>query len=262
MIRGDFHVHTTFCDGKHTPREMVEAALARGMTHLGFSGHSPMAFHEDYILRRTDAYYREIRALQAEFRGRLTVYCGVEKDLYSPMDTAAYDYIIGSVHYVRRGEDYLVLDLSEELLQDGVNRLFGGDWYALSEAYYAAVAQLPTLSPAIIGHLDLITKFNGDGHLFDENHPRYVAAARTAIDALIPHGIPFEINTGAISRGYRTTPYPAPHLLSYIGEQGGTVILSGDVHAAEGLELQFAECRALAARSGCRVVDLPKGLQA
>ena len=100
MIRGDFHTHTTLCDGKHTPREMVEAALSRGMTHLGFSGHSPMAFQEDYTLRDMTDYYREIRALQAEYRDRLTIYCGIEKDFYSPMDTSAYDYIVGSVHYV------------------------------------------------------------------------------------------------------------------------------------------------------------------
>ena len=260
MINGDFHVHTTHCDGKHSPREMVEAALARGMTHLGFSAHSPMPFYEDYTLSNVEAYRRDILALQEEYRDRITLYCGIEKDLYSPMDTTDYEYLIGSVHYVRCGDDYLVLDYSEEVLTDGVNRLFGGDWYALAEAYYAAVAELHTLSPAIIGHLDLITKYNGDGHLFDETHPRYVAAAHAAIDALLPHNVPFEINTGAISRGYRTTPYPAPHLLRYIASHGGCAILSGDVHAAEGLQLQFAQCRQLATACGCPLVELPKGL--
>ncbi|MBE6768759.1 MAG: histidinol-phosphatase HisJ family protein [Ruminococcaceae bacterium] len=260
MIRGDFHVHTTHCDGKHTPREMVEAALSRGMTHLGFSAHSPMAFSEDYTLRDMTDYYREIRALQAEYRGRITIYCGMEKDLYSPMDTADCDYIVGSVHYVQKDGEYLVLDLSKEHLSEGVDRLFGGDWYALAEAYYAAVAQLWKLSPAIIGHFDLITKYNEGGCLFDEHHPRYVAAARAAIDALIPYGIPFEINTGAIFRGYRTAPYPAPQLLAYIAQCGGTAILSGDVHHKDGLELLFDECRALAAACHCPLVALPKGL--
>ena len=260
MIRGDFHTHTTCCDGAHTPREMVEAALLRGMTHLGFSGHSPMAFFEDYTLENVERYRKEIRALQAEYRDRITIYCGIEKDLYSPMDTTDYDYIIGSVHYVIKDGEYLVLDLSKEHLCNGVARLFAGDWYALAEAYYAAVATLGQLQPAIIGHLDLITKYNEGGCLFDETHPRYVAAARAAIDALIPLGIPFEINTGAIFRGYRTAPYPAPHLLSYIAKQGGTAILSGDVHHKDGLELQFDACRALANTCGCPLVDLPKGL--
>ncbi len=260
MIRGDFHTHTTFCDGAHTPREMVEAALARGMTHLGFSGHAPMPFSENYTLSNISRYYEEIRALQTEYRDRLTIYCGIEQDLYSPLDTADYDYVIGSVHYVQKEGEYLVLDYSKEHLREGVERLFGGDWYALAEAYYAAVADLGRLQPAIIGHFDLITKYNQDAALFDDTHPRYVAAAKAAIDALIPYGIPFEINTGAIFRGYRTTPYPAPHLLRYIAERGGSAILSGDVHHKDGLEWHFDECRVLAAACGCSLVELPKGL--
>jgi len=37
MLHTDFHTHTTFCDGKSTPREMVEAAYRMGMTDFGVS---------------------------------------------------------------------------------------------------------------------------------------------------------------------------------------------------------------------------------
>ena len=37
----NLHSHTTFCDGKNTPEEMVRAAIALGMDSLGFSGHMP-----------------------------------------------------------------------------------------------------------------------------------------------------------------------------------------------------------------------------
>ena len=37
----NLHTHTTFCDGKNTPEEMVRAALSLGMDSLGFSGHGP-----------------------------------------------------------------------------------------------------------------------------------------------------------------------------------------------------------------------------
>ena len=40
MIKADFHTHTTFCDGKSTPREMVEAACRLGFT-------SPCSFVKD-----------------------------------------------------------------------------------------------------------------------------------------------------------------------------------------------------------------------
>ena len=60
----------------------------------------------------------------------------------------------------------------------------------------------------IIGHFDLVTKFNELGGYLDLSDPRYVRAWKAAVDALLSYDRPFEINTGAISRGYRTTPYP------------------------------------------------------
>ena len=91
----------------------------------------------------------------------------------------------------------------------------------------------------IIGHFDLIAKYNEGNNLFDETHPRYLAAAKAAIDRLLAAGKPFEINTGAIASGYRTVPYPAPALLSYLRGQGGKVILSSDAHSPENIAFSF-----------------------
>ena len=77
--------------------------------------------------------------------------------------------------------------------------------------------------------------------MFDENDERYLAAARRAVDVLIPTGALFEINTGVIPRGYRDTPYPAPRILEYIRSGGGRFILAGDVHRAENLCYGFDE---------------------
>ena len=93
----------------------------------------------------------------------------------------------------------------------------------------------------IIGHLDLMTKFNEGGKLFDENHPRYVAAWKKAVDALLPKNIPFEINMGALARGYRSAPYPAAPIIQYIKEKGGKLILSGDAHSADALCYRFED---------------------
>ena len=66
MILADFHTHTTYCDGKNTPEEMVRAAIAKGMTKIGFSGHSHTAFDESYCMSTegTEAYRQEIAALK------------------------------------------------------------------------------------------------------------------------------------------------------------------------------------------------------
>ena len=79
MIRGDFHVHTRFCDGAASPEEMVRAALERGMDAIGFSGHSHTAFDEVWCMspEGTQAYRAEITRLKSVYAGRIAVYCGV-----------------------------------------------------------------------------------------------------------------------------------------------------------------------------------------
>ena len=37
----NYHTHTTFCDGKSTPEEIVLEAIRLGMDTIGFSGHAP-----------------------------------------------------------------------------------------------------------------------------------------------------------------------------------------------------------------------------
>lgn len=248
MILTDLHVHTTFSDGKNTPEEMVLAAIEKGMACIGFSDHSYAEVDLDFCMKAeaVDTYRQMITALKEKYKDRIKVLCGIEQDLYADMPAEGYDYVIGSVHRVKAGDTYVTVDHTLEVLTEGVERYFDGDYYSLAEEYYRAVAALADMEPIhIIGHFDLLTKFNEGGKLFDENHPRYVAAWTAAADRLLKKGIPFEINTGAISRGYRTAPYPAEPIREYIRAHGGSFILSSDCHAAENLCFGFEEAEKL-----------------
>ena len=240
----DLHVHTTFSDGRSTPEEVVQAAIAKGMETLGFSDHSYTDFDTAYCIpkEKIPAYREEINALKTKYAEQLEILCGIEQDFHSEESTDGYDYVIGSVHYVKAGGAYLPVDESKERLLDAVRRYFGGDIYALIEAYYATVAQVAeSIRPDIIGHFDLISKFNEGGKLFDESHPRYIAAWQSAADKLLEAGIPFEINTGAISRGYRTTPYPAAPIREYLAARSARFLWSSDSHRADTLCFAFPE---------------------
>jgi len=259
MIRSDFHTHTVLCDGKNTPREMVEAALQKGMTALGFSGHVYLPEGAEWCMSRenTVLYRRQVADLQQEYAGRLRILRGIEQDVYASEPTDEWDYIIGSVHYFEKNGVLADVDHTASLQERAVRDLFDGDWYAAAENYFAAVTLLPQRTRMdIIGHLDLMSKFNEDGRYFDENHPRYLEAAMQAIDSLIPLKIPFEVNTGAISRGYRSVPYPAVPLLEYIREKGGRVILSGDAHSTEGLCYRFGTWEPRIRAMGLEIVEL------
>ena len=238
----DLHVHTTFSDGRSTPEEMVQAAIAKDMTTLGFSDHSYTHFDTAYCIpkEKIPAYRAEIHVLKAKYAGQLEILCGIEQDFYSEESTEGYDYVIGSVHYVKAGEKYLPVDESRQALLRAVQEAFSGDFYALAEAYYQTVALVAEkLQPPIIGHFDLISKFNEDGKLFDETHPRYIAAWQAAADRLLKAEIPFEINTGAVSRGYRTAPYPAAPIREYLANRGARFLWSSDSHRADTLCFGF-----------------------
>ena len=238
----DLHVHTTFSDGRSTPEEVVRAAIAKGMTTLGFSDHSYTHFDSGYCIpkEKIPAYRAEIDALKEKYAGQIEILCGIEQDFWSDEPTDGYDYIIGSVHYVKAGAAYLPVDESRQRLMDAVTQRFGGDIYALAEAYYETVAQMAKkIRPDIIGHFDLISKFNEGDALFDEAHPRYVAAWQAAADKLLEANIPFEINTGAVSRGYRATPYPAAPIREYLAARGAKFLWSSDSHRADTLCFGF-----------------------
>ncbi len=242
MMRADYHIHTLFSDGKNTPEEMVLAAIEKEMSAIGFSDHSYTAFDESYCILKDKIaeYKREIAALRERYKDKITVLCGIEQDFYSDESADGYDYVIGSVHYIKAGEEYIPVDESAEILLSAAKKHFGGDIYALVEAYYATVAQLvDRVRPDIIGHFDLITKFNRDGALFDEQSPRYRAAASKAVERLLESGVPFEVNTGAISRGYLERAYPAGEWLELIASRAGRFVLSSDSHSTATICFNF-----------------------
>ncbi len=235
----DLHVHSTFSDGKDSPEDIVRYALDLGMRTVGFTDHSFTPFDTSYCIpeSRLEEYRETIKSLREKYAGKIGVLCGIEQDLFSEIPAEGYDYVIGSVHYFRLGEEYVPVDFSAERLRYASETYFSGDFIALAEEYFRLVGKLAEMKADIIGHLDLITKFNSAGALFDESDKRYLAAARNAIDRILSAnpGQLFEINTGVISRGYRRRPYPSRELKRYISSKGGRFILTGDTHKKEKL---------------------------
>ena len=242
MRYSNLHTHTTFSDGVGSVKQNVESAISKNMLSLGFSDHSFTACDPSYCMHtdRYKAYIDEVNAAKKEYEGTLPIFLGLEKDYYSDIDTTGFDYVIGSVHYVKKDEKYLDVDMSEEDFCNSVSQVYGGDFYAFCKDYYKNIADVYNKTKCdIIGHFDLVTKFNEGNKLFDETDKRYATLAINAVDELLKNNVIFEINTGAISRGYKTAPYPARFILERIFEKGGSIILSGDTHSADTLCYAF-----------------------
>lgn len=238
----NFHTHTCFCDGKDTPEQLVQRALELRCPAIGFSGHSYAPYDRDYCMspEGTQTYRQEILHLRERYAGQLRIYLGVEQDFYSPSSTAGYDYVIGSVHYLYKDGVYLPVDASRQQQEQAVQAHYGGDWYAFAEDYFRTVAQVYDRTGCqVVGHFDLVTKFNQGDVLFSTRHPRYVQAVQQALDVLAANPVVFEINTGAIARGYRNEPYPALWILEELRRRGVRRILSSDCHDRENLLFGF-----------------------
>lgn len=257
LQKSNLHTHTNFCDGKNTPEEIVREAIALGMETIGFSGHSYTPHDTSYCMTRegTEQYRAEIERLKQVYGDRIRILCGIELDYYGEKLCAKYDYIIGSVHYVLLNGEHCVVDINEQTMKDAVQKYCKGDYFHYTREYYRAVAGIVDQTNCdIVGHFDLVTKFNEGGRLFDESDPRYLKPAFEALDALLSKDVVFEVNTGAISRGYRKDPYPASCFLRYLCEKNGRVTMSADAHRKENLLYGFDETAMLLKNCGFRSV--------
>ena len=248
------HTHSVLCDGKDTLEEMVQAAIEKGFDSIGFSGHSFMDIYAEFSMSEDKAseYKAEIARLQQVYGDRIRIFCGLEKDNYTTMSTEGYDYLIGSVHVMKHENGLLFIDWSTDRTRENIEKVFGGDGIAYAKHYFDAVADLPNHgSFDILGHFDLLTKFNEkEPDLMDTSCAEYRAAATKAAEALVGKVKFFEVNTGAISRGYRTTPYPDRYIIKEMKRLGFGAIISSDCHDRYFLDCGYEDAKRLLIEAG------------
>lgn len=205
-LRGTFHCHTTYSDGRATVAEMAEAARERGWSYLGLGDHSQSAGYAGGLSpAAVRKQHREVDAWNREHGGRgkarFRLLKGIEADIladgrldYDDGVLASFDYVVGSVH-----------------------SNFGMGEKAMTERLVRAVSH-PRLT--ILGHATgrLLLKRGG-----------YAVDVAAVIDAAAEHGAAVEINAD-------------PHRLDvdwrwarYAAEKGVLVPIDPDAHSAAAL---------------------------
>ena len=244
MVLQNLHTHTCYCDGANTPEEIVVSAIDKGLTSVGFSGHSYMKYSPVFASKgdKTIEYKREISHLKEKYKDIIEIYLGLEVEMYSDADMKDFDYLIGSVHYLKCGNSYVDFDRDEKNVEFIINHYFDGDGMKYAKAYYNTLAQLPQYGDFdIVGHFDLITKFCEKRNFFDISSNEYMSAAIEAAEALAGKIPLFELNTGAVARGYRTTAYPEINLIKELKRLGFGVVITSDCHNKEYIDCNFKE---------------------
>lgn len=253
MKKINLHSHTTYCDGLNCAEDMVLAAIDKGFAIFGFSGHSYLDFDDSWCMSQenTEKYFSEIQYLKEKYKNQIEILCGIEQDYLSEAPVDQYDFVIGSVHVIPKDGEYISVDYTSESLIEKIDKHYAGDALAFAEDYFEMVGNVHKKTKChIVGHFDLLTKFNEKTPIFDTSHPRYIQAAEKALSKLLADKVIFEVNTGAISRGYRTSPYPAKEFLLKIREAGGKVILSSDTHSIDTVDFGYEDALMLLKECG------------
>ena len=252
----NLHTHSTYVDGKDTPEELILEAIQRGFGAIGFSEHSYLEcspFPNRLTLDRMEQYKREIKELKSKYRDRIQIFCGLEYEFFSELDTEDLDYLIGSVHYLDCDGRVVTFDLGLNETLDYIKEYFGGNGLAFAKKYFETVACLPERKAFdIIGHFDLVSKNNDRGGFFDASSQEYLHAGMEAIHALkgkIPF---FEVNTGAISRGYKTEAYPQMEFLREFHRCGFGALITSDCHDKRFIDCDFEGAKELLLAAGFR----------
>jgi len=261
-----------FCDHATSPlREMIEAAVARGLHTYGVTEHAPRTeprflYPEEIALgwdvarlaRNFEAYAHTVRALAEEFADRLEVLCGFEAEVVPPdrypevmlglRERFGFDYLVGSVHWV----DGIPFDYSGDEFTKAVAAYGGIEGFACR--YYETVAEMVrVLEPEVVGHLDLMRKFAGPHDALDT--PAIRRAAEAALEAMLEHNCIVDVNTVALRRGLGA-PYPAAWLVQMAREIGLGFCFGDDSHCAADVGAHLAEARQYLLDNGVHAVTV------
>ena len=264
MIKTNYHTHTIYCDGKNTPEELVITAINKGFTSLGFSGHSYFERDKDFSMNCDNEarYYQEVSSLKEKYEKKIKIFCGIEQDIFSPPSKLHYDFAIGSVHNVYKNGEYLVVDGSLNEIKEILEKHYDNNFDEFAKDYFETVSNVVEKTRAdIIGHFDLILK--NMERLHYEPSDIFFKYAEMAVVKLIKFNKPFEINTGAMARGYRTAPYPHKTILEMIFNNGGNIIFSSDCHNKEYLDFGYEQAEQLALEVGFKkqAIITQKGIE-
>lgn len=234
----NFHTHTTFSDGKNSPEEVVKRAVEMGIKSIGFSDHGYTDFDLRYCMKDTDGYIKEINRLKKEYSYKIDVYLGVEEDAFDPVKRSNFDYIIGSCHYIKVDGKYYPVDSNPNCF-DKCLEVCGNDPIKLAHVYYAPFCEyIRKRKPDIVGHFDLITKFDEQKREL-LGCGEYLALSEKYLNSILDVGSLIEVNTGAMARGYRLDPYPYENLLYIINKKNVGIVLSSDSHSVDTLTFAF-----------------------
>ena len=248
----NLHSHTQFCDGRATMAEFAKAAVEAGMTHYGFSPHSPVPIDSPCNMSKDDvpAFLAEVKRIQEQYASSPTrFYAAMEVDYlgddWGPshpyFQSLPLDYIIGSVHFIPSQDGVLVdIDGRFENFKRKMGEYFHNDIHYVVDTFYACSRKMLEAGGFdIIGHFDKIGHNAGHFAPGIELEPWYQQHVHDLIDLIAEKGVIAELNTKAWADHHRM--FPNSRYLSQVIAKGIPMIVNSDAHYPELINASRAE---------------------
>ncbi len=260
----NFHTHSTYCDGKASLIDNVEAG--RRMVHwLGFSSHAPIPFDCAWTMKKQalEPYIFEINELKKS-NPQIEIYAGLEVDYIPGVTSPGHfqgqlDYTIGSIHFADVLPDgtHWEVDGPHVKFLEGLEKIFHNKIRDVVARYFELTRHmLENGPPTLLGHLDKI-KIQNTGHiLFQESESWYREEVRQTIEKIRGSGTIVEVNTRGLYQKKSATPYPSPWILEILYQKNIPVTLSSDAHHPDDLANQFPETALLLKKIGFKKLSV------
>lgn len=234
IYRTDYHMHTSFSDGRAAMEDYIVSAIKAGLSEMGFSEHltlfrDPEAWNMNpentssylsYIesLRNSTKKIRIKKGLEVDF------FAGKEKETCEFLKKFSLDYVIGSVHFQ-----------GEKTVDSGPEFYEGKNFDDVFVSYFNTVsAAVESGLFDIIGHCDLV-RIYGYKPSFNEE-PFYRKLAKT----MKKHNVAFEVNTNGRNRPLADF-YPDRRFLGIFREENVPVCVNSDAHMPSRIGQYFDE---------------------
>jgi len=241
MIPTDYHVHSTHsADGHGSIREMCEAALAAGLSEIGFAEHLDFDRDDPHYGYLDDAAYSEaIAEARDAYAGRLAVRKGVEFDFRTAygeevgevLASMDFDFLMGSVHSAAGRQLWRLHDEPPS----------EADLREILDAYLEEVEALAASGWChVIGHFDYVYKQVPDraAALRDE---AYWQRVERILARCIAGGVAIEVNTHHIVDWGLGLAADGEILARYARLGGRRVAVGSDAHRPADVALGFEE---------------------
>lgn len=243
IYKTDYHIHTTFSDGRSAPEDYIESALNAGLSEIGFSEHltpfmPPQKWNMDpanigKYVEHIDSLRRSIKQVKVRTGLEVDFFPGREEETRAILSSIPLDYVIGSVHY--QGD--VTVDLGPEYYEGkDIDNLY----YTFFETVNAAVRSRLF---DIIAHCDLIRIYNYKPSR--DTEPYYRKLART----MKKNNVAFEINTNGRNRPVGDF-YPDRKFLHIFREENVPVCVNSDAHMPSRVGQYFDEAYRLLKDAG------------